>query len=113
MTNDNTPAPVHIDPEITQVLRQSNSNAWKTVSFVLGLILVAGTLVSTLGKSFYVTRTEYTDKVQHDAVDISNLIQTVSSIKESLRDQMVAFKELRETVDRFKFNIIRKGSGNE
>jgi len=109
MLNDNTPTP--IDPEITAVLRQSsnNSNTWKTVSFVLGLILVAGTLISTLGKSFYVTRTEYTDKVQHDAVDISNLTQSVSSIKESLHDQMLAFKELRETVDRFKYEVRRKG----
>jgi hypothetical protein len=82
------------------------------VSFVLGLILTAGALISTLGKSFYVTRIEYTDKVQHDAVDISNLSQSVSSIKESLRDQMVAFKELRETVDRFRFDI-RKGGKNE
>jgi hypothetical protein len=111
MPNDNTPTPV--DPETTQVFRQqSGSNAWKTVSFVLGLILVAGTLISTLGKSFYVTRIEYTDKVQHDAVDISNLTQSVSSIKESLRDQMVAFKDLRETVDRFRFDM-RKGSKSE
>jgi hypothetical protein len=110
MQHDNTPTPV--EPEITQVLRQNSSNVWKTVSFVLGLILTAGALISTLGKSFYVTRIEYTDKVQHDAVDISNLSQSVSSIKESLRDQMVAFKELRETVDRFRFDI-RKGGKNE
>ena len=109
---DNTPTPV--DAEITQVLRQTNStNTWKTVSFVLGLILTAGALLSTLGKSFYVTRTEYTAKDQSDAVSLAKLTQSVSSINEALHDQMIAFKELRETVDRFKFDVMRKGKGIE
>jgi Na+-transporting NADH:ubiquinone oxidoreductase subunit NqrC len=105
---ENTPTP--IDSEITQVLRQNSSNTWKTISFILGLILVAGTLLSTLGKSFYVTRTEYTEKDQRDAVTLSNLTQSVSSIKESIHDQTMAFKDLRESVDRFKFDVMRKGA---
>lgn len=103
----NTPTPV--DPEITNVLRMnaSSSNTWKTVSFVLGLILVGGTVIGVVGRAFYVTRTEYTEKSMHDSLEQSSLTDAVKSIKESLHDQSMAFRELQSTVNDLKLDVFK------
>ena len=45
---EGTPTPVMVESEYTQVLRQqgASANLWRTVSFVLGLIIAGGTVLS-------------------------------------------------------------------
>ena len=96
---EGTPTPI-LESEYTQVLRQqgASANLWRTVSFVLGLIIAGGTVLSVMGKAFYVTRGEYTEKAKTDAVELASLHAAVDSIKSTLHDQEVAFKTLTETV---------------
>ena len=61
-----------------------------------------------MGKAFYVTRTEYTEKAQKDAVDQVYLQQTLEQVKKSLNDQQLAFKVLSDTVFELKIDIAKK-----
>ena len=96
--NDGTPTPV--DTEYTMALRQQGASAslWKTISLVLGLIIAGGTVLGVAGKAFFVTRTEYTDKVTADSVDKANLHYDVESIKSTLITQETAFRDLAQKV---------------
>ena len=78
------------------------------MSFVLGLILAGGTVIGVAGRAFYVTRTEYTEKSQSDSVQQATLSQAVASIKETLRDQSSAFRELQAAVNELKVDAVLK-----
>jgi len=97
---EGTPTPVMVESEYTQVLRRqgASANLWRTVSFVLGIIIAGGTVLSVAGKAFYVQRDEYTEKAKTDAVELASLHAAVDSIKSTLHDQEAAFKTLAETV---------------
>lgn len=82
--------------EITGSFRVSNdsNNVWRTVSFILGLILAGGTVFSILGKAFYVTRAEYTEKVLVDSIERTNVTKTLESVNKSLGAMEAAIKDL-------------------
>ena len=101
-------------PVIKEHLRETPSkssaatNAWRIVSFILGIIIAGGTVVSVAGKAFYVTRLEYTDKTQSDAVEHSQLHDSVGSIKTSLREQEIAFKTMSEMVNNLRIEMVKE-----
>lgn len=103
----------HDAPTVREPLRETPSkssaatNAWRMVSFILGLILAGGTVVSVAGKAFFVSRSEYTEKTQIDAVEHSQLHTSVDSIKTSLRDQELAFKDMTETVNNLRIEMVK------
>jgi heme/copper-type cytochrome/quinol oxidase subunit 1 len=88
--------------------RQDSITTWKLISAILGIILVGGTIISSMGKAFYVTRTEYTEKTQRDAVDQVYLNQTLEQVKKSLNDQQLSFKMLSDTVYELKLNLVKR-----
>ena len=106
-SGDGTPTPV--DNEYTVALRQQGASAslWRTVSLVLGLIIAGGTVLGVAGKAFFVTRTEYTDKVTSDSVDKANLHYDVESIKTTLSTQETAFRSLAQKVDDLNIALAR------
>lgn len=71
-----------------------DNNVWRTISFILGLIISGGVVFSILGKAFYVTRTEYTDKVLTDSVERANVQKTLESVNKSLTSMESAIKDL-------------------
>lgn len=106
-------SPHDAHPIIKEQMREPPSkssaatNAWRMVSFILGLILAGGTVISVAGKAFFVSRSEYTDKTQADAVEHSQLHSSVDSIKTSLRDQELAFKVMTETVNNLRIEMVK------
>lgn len=106
---DGTPTPVMVENEYTMALRRQGASAsmWRTIALVLGLIISGGTVLGVAGKAFFVTRTEYTDKVTTDSVDKANLHYDVSSIKTTLSTQETAFRSLAQKVDDLNLAIAR------
>jgi CHASE3 domain sensor protein len=98
-----------VDTEYTIALRQQGASAslWRTISLVLGLIIAGGTVLSVAGKAFFVTRTEYTDKVTSDSVDKANLHYDVESIKSTLSTQETAFRAMVQKVDDLNIALAR------
>jgi len=84
--------------EITGSFRVTgdNNNVWRTVSFILGLIIAGGTVFSILGKAFYVTRAEYTDKVLADSIERTSVTKTLESVNKSLSSMEAAIKDLSD-----------------
>ena len=103
--NDGIPSSfVDNEREITGSFRISNDsgNAWRTVSFILGLILAGGTVFSILGKAFYVTRAEYTEKVLSDSIERTDVKKTLESVNRSLANLEISVKDLTSYVGALK-----------
>ena len=95
--------------EITGSFRISNdNNVWRTVSFILGLILAGGTVFSILGKAFYVTRAEYTDKVLSDSVERTDVKKTLEAVNRSLTNLEASVKDLSSYVGDLKIDVRRR-----
>lgn len=116
--SNGTPTPIMVETEYTMALRRQSASTgmWRTIALVLGLIISGGTVLGIAGKAFFVTRTEYTDKVTKDLVDQANLHYDVSSIKVTLSAQETAFRDLAKKVDDLnvafaKQDSIRSGRG--
>ena len=107
--------PYSTPPSIKEPIREtpsksnatSTANAWRTVSLILGLLLAGGTVVSVAGKAFYVTRSEYTEHSQNNAVEYSQIHSSVDSIKTSLKEQETAFRTLTETVNNLRIEMVK------
>lgn len=87
--------------EITGSFRVSpagDNNIWRTISFILGLIIAGGTVFSILGKAFYVTRTEYTEKVLSDSVERIDVKKTLESVNKTLSKVEDGLRQLSDTV---------------
>jgi hypothetical protein len=111
MPTTENPTPKEIAEEHTQTYQiKEPGNPWKTLSFILGLILACGSLFNVLGKAFYVTRSEYTDLTQQYAVNQAYFKQTLESVERSLNDQRAAFKALSESVADLKLEAARDRS---
>jgi hypothetical protein len=113
--SDGTPTPIPASQEITQNYRPGAAppvpgNPWKTIALFLGMIVTGGTVISVVGKAFYVTRAEYTEKAQKDMVEQSTLRQTLENVSTSLNNQRAEFKNLSEVVYNLKYELAKEGS---
>ncbi len=110
--SDGTPTPVNPSQEVTQNYHPGaaptipNNNPWKTIALFLGMIVTGGTILSVVGKAFYVTRAEYTEKNQRDAVEQTTLKQTLENVRVALDNQKTEFKSLSDIVKQLE---IRSG----
>jgi hypothetical protein len=98
--------------EITGSFRVSpagDNNIWRTISFILGLIISGGVVFSILGKAFYVTRTEYTDKVLSDSIERTDVKKTLEAMNKLLGSVEVSLKNLSDTVSDLKTGGERAG----
>ena len=102
-----------------------SSSIWRMVSLILGIILVGSTLFGITGKAFYVSRSEYSEKTQNNAVELSQVHMAIDSIKFSMKDQSSqhnaavdtikttlkeqeqAFRVMTETVNNLKNDAFR------
>jgi len=102
--------------EITQNYRPgaaptvASNNPWKAIALFLGMIVTGGTILSVVGKAFYVTRTEYTEKVQKDAIEQTTLKQTLDNVRIALDNQKTEFKALSDVVYNLKYELAKEGS---
>lgn len=87
----------------------SDNNIWRTIAFILGLILSGGVVFSSLGKAFYVTRTEYTDKVLSDSVERTDVKKTLETMNKLLGNIETNLKDLSDTVSDLQSSYPRPG----
>lgn len=80
----------------------STNNMWRNVSFVLGLILAGGAVFSILGKAFYVTRPEFTEKVIKDETEKTSTQEGLKAVNKSLTSLEMAVRDLSITVSNLK-----------
>lgn len=107
-----TPSPVADEsvrePSQVVVLPSSNNGQggwWKWLSLVLGVLLTGGVLVGSLGRAFYVTRTEYTEQSQKDAVGQEATRQTLERLDRTLQIQASAFQALSSSVQAMQVDL--------
>lgn len=80
---------------------------WKTISIVLGLILTGGTILSIVGKAFYVTRTEYTDRVLQESIKEDRLSNSLDALRISMTNLEVVLKKDMEAIADIKLDIAK------
>jgi hypothetical protein len=98
------------DREITGSFRipADGRNTWRTVSFILGLVIAGGTIFSILGKAFYVTRSEYTEKVLSDSVERKDVQKTLEVVNKSLGTLEASVRDLSSYVADLKADVRRR-----
>jgi len=79
--------------------------AWKTVAAILGVLIGAGTVAGVIGKAFYVTRAEYTEKVTQDAVGNTTTRETLNRLNDTLREQKGSFDNFSNQVETVKTDV--------
>ena len=97
-----------ITGDLTAVMKQNNSEKmWKTISIVLGLILTGGTILSIVGKAFYVTRTEYTERVLQESLKEDRLSNSLDTLRISITNLEVVLKQDMEAIANIKLEMAK------
>jgi hypothetical protein len=78
---------------------------WKWGALILSVILGAGALAGAFGQAFYVTRPEYTQQSQNDAVARENMRGTLERLDKTLNVQAEAFRDLANEVQSMKVDV--------
>jgi len=77
------------------------------ISAILGVIIAAGTILGVVGRAFYVSREEYTEKTLKDAEEKTVMRQTMDRVDRTLTRQEAAFERLSDTVQTIKVDMAR------
>jgi hypothetical protein len=107
---EGVPGFVEGEREITGSFRVGSdaNNPWRTIAFILGLIISGGVVFSALGKAFYVTRSEYTEKVLSDSVERTSVQKTLESVNKALAGLEISIKDLSASVAELKGDVRRR-----
>lgn len=87
--------------------RRSSEKFWKWTASVLAIIIGVGSIIGVMGQAFYVTRGEFTEKAQKDAVNEASFRQTLERLDKTLNRQEEAFTKLTDTVNGVKMDMAR------
>ena len=106
------PSEVIID-EVSQAIslglrereHEKAQSPWKWATLILGTLVVAGTIVSTFGRAFYVPRDEYTAEIKTNAVAHESIRVTLEQLNTTLRMQAEAFKATTEAVQTLRVDV--------
>lgn len=85
---------------------RSEMRFWKGTGIILAVLTGAGAVAGVVGKAFYVTREEYTEKVRTDSVSETSIKSTLEQLNETIRQQRTSFDRLSGSVEEVKTNII-------
>jgi hypothetical protein len=78
------------------------------LSIVLGATIAAGTILSTVGNAFFVTRTEFQNHEKNDVGETTTVRQTLNQIDKTLAAQSASFKELAASVEGIRIDMARR-----
>jgi hypothetical protein len=78
---------------------------WKWAALILSTLLTAGALAGGFGRALFVTRNEYTDRTQSDAVARENMRGTLERLDRTLNAQADAFRVMTDEVQGLKINL--------
>jgi hypothetical protein len=94
--------------EVTAVIKQNSTESlWKTISVVLGLIITGGTILSVVGKAFYVTRGEYTDRVLQESLKEDRLATSLDTLRVSLTNLESILKQDVEAITTIRLEMAK------
>jgi hypothetical protein len=94
--------------DLTTVMKQqSSARLWQMVSLILGLIVAGGSILSVVGKAFYVTRTEYTDRVLSESLKQDRLAQSLDTLRLSISSLEASVKQDTEAIGLLKIELVR------
>jgi hypothetical protein len=103
-----------ITENLTVALKQSASErVWKMIAIILGLILTGGTILSVAGKAFYVTRTEYTDRVLQDSIKEDRLSNSLDALRVTIFNLEGAVKQDVEAITTIRVEMAKNKHANE
>ena len=98
-----TPTPL---PE--PVKKQPSLGFMIALSIVLGVTIAAGTILSTVGNAFFVTRTEFQNHEKNDVEVTTTVKQALNQIDKTLSSQAASFKELAASVEGVRIDMARR-----
>jgi hypothetical protein len=78
------------------------------LSIILGVAATAGTILSTVGNAFYVTRGEYQSHEKSDVEVTTTFKQSLSQIDKTLSAQAASFKELTTSVEAIRLDMAQR-----
>ena len=78
------------------------------ISIIVGTILAAGGIIGVVGRAFYVTREEYTDKNLLNAEEKVAVRQTLDRLGHTMERQEAAFDKLSDAVQSVKLDMARR-----
>ena len=102
-----TPAPTPI-PLPEPVKKQPSLGFMIALSIVLGVTIAAGTILSTVGNAFFVTRTEFQNHEKNDVEVTTTVKQALNQIDKTLSSQAASFKELAASVEGVRIDMVRR-----
>lgn len=85
--------------------QRNGDRLWKATAMVFGVIISFGIIVGVMGSAFFVSRAEYTQKAQEDAVVRETITRTMERLDRTLAKQEEAFGKLAETVNTIKVDL--------
>ena len=95
-------------PEVITSKKKQSMGFMIALSIVLGATIAAGTLISTFGNAFYVTRSEYQGHEKNDIEVTTTFRQTLGQIDKTLAAQAASFKDLAASVENVRLEMARK-----
>lgn len=94
--------------DLTAVMKKSATESmWKTIAIVLGMILTGGTILSVVGKAFYVTRNEYTDRVLQESVKEDRLANSLDTLRVSISNLEAILKQDVDAITTIKLEMAK------
>lgn len=84
---------------------RSGLHFWKTAGVVLAVLVSAGAVAGVVGKAFYVTREEYTEKVKQDSMSGVTIQNTMERLNGTMLEQKTSFDKLSDQLGSVKTDI--------
>jgi hypothetical protein len=89
--------------------RRKSAVVLTSMSLILGVLISVGFVVGVLGKAFYVTRSEFNDKIVNDAKQDTEVKQTLDSVNHFLSRQEGVIDRMADSIQKIQVDMARKG----
>ncbi len=94
-----TPTPVMMDPRMPDRSVHIGSSTFLTaIAIILGIVISVGTILSVVGKAFYVERDEYNKAVVAAAEERTKVTETLKQLQNTITRQELAQQKLSDEV---------------
>ena len=108
MSGRTRPEGYTLTPPPEPLKRQPSMGFVVALSIILGVTIAAGTILSTIGNAFFVTRAEYQGHEKNDVEVTTTFKQTLGQIDRTLSSQAASFKELAASVEGIRIDMARR-----
>jgi hypothetical protein len=99
-----TPPPYVPEPQAPSP-RVGSGSFLATLSIIVGIVVGVGIVFSTVGKAFYVERTEYQQKLVKDVQDSGSLATTLEKISSRIVQQESVLGRMEANLDRLATDV--------